>query len=73
MDEGYFEQRKHCSRSGCQLWQQEPEIAGHFAFTVRKQRDTNARAQLTFSFLLSLEPWPQESDARISYGSSHFS
>lgn len=39
--------------------QQEPGTAGHFAFAVRKQRVMNAGAQLTFSLLLSLEPWPQ--------------
>lgn len=55
MDEGYFGQRRHSIRSSCQLWPQEPGTAGHFAFTVRKQRDMNAGAQLTFSFLLNLE------------------
>lgn len=45
MDEGYFGQRRHSSRSGCQLWQQEPETDGHVAFIVGKQRDKNAGAQ----------------------------
>ena len=32
-------------------WQQEREAAGHMASTVRKQREMDAGAQLTFFFL----------------------
>ena len=34
--------------------QQEPETAGHIVSTVRKQREMDAGAQLTVSFLFSL-------------------
>lgn len=47
------------------LWRQECEAAGCAAFTVRKQRDRNAGARLTFSCLLSLEPHPQGSAPRV--------
>lgn len=57
MDEGYFGQRRHSSRSGCQLRQQEPETDGHTAFTVRKQRDKSAGAQFLL-FMLSGPPNP---------------
>ena len=36
--------------------QQEREASGHMASTVRKQRETDAGAQLTFSFLCSPGP-----------------
>lgn len=36
------------------LWEQELEVAGHIVSTVRKQREMNAGAQFTFSFLFRL-------------------
>lgn len=42
-----------------EAWQEEQEVAGHMAVTVRKQGYTDAGPQVTFSFLfaLGLQPW----------------
>lgn len=39
-------------------WQQDYEATGYIESTVRKQRDMNATAQLTFFFLFSPELQP---------------
>lgn len=42
-------------------WQQECVMVGHIASAVRKQREMNAGAQITFSFILPL----QDDDAHV--------
>ena len=51
--------------------QQEHEAAGHITSTVKKQREMDAGAQLTVSFLFSPEAPPFDSAVHIQGGSSH--